>query len=42
VNEDIQRQMIADAALRIKPSRPVLPEQVFDFGIVRRVGEGLK
>lgn len=42
VSEDIQRQMIADAAFRIKPSRPVLPEQAFDFSIVHRVGETLK
>jgi len=42
VSEDIQRQMIADAALRFKPPRPVLPEQVFDFGNVQRIGETLK
>ncbi|MET0500209.1 MAG: hypothetical protein ABW172_01655, partial [Candidatus Binatia bacterium] len=42
VSEDIQRQMIADAAARIKPKQPVLPEQVFDFGIVRRVSETLR
>lgn len=42
VNEDIQRQMIADAALRIKPSQPVLPEQAFDFSIVHRISETLK
>jgi hypothetical protein len=34
--------MIADASLRIKPKQPVRPEQVFDFSIVRRVGESLK
>ena len=42
VSEDIQRQMIADAAARIKPKQPVLPEQVFDFSIVRRVSETLR
>jgi hypothetical protein len=29
--------MIADASLRVKPSQPVLPDQVFDFSIVRKV-----
>lgn len=42
VSEEIQRQMIADASVRIKPKQPVLPEQVFDFSIVRRVSETLK
>jgi NitT/TauT family transport system substrate-binding protein len=42
VSEDIQRQMIADAAARIKPKQPVLPEQVFDFSIARKVSETLK
>jgi len=42
VNEEIQRQMIEDASLRVKPAKPVLPEQVFDFSIVQRVGETLK
>lgn len=42
VSEEVQRQMIADASVRIKPKQPVLPEQVFDFSIVRRVGETLK
>ena len=42
VSEEIQRQMIADAAVRIKPKQPVLPEQVFDFSIVRKVSETLK
>jgi NitT/TauT family transport system substrate-binding protein len=42
VSEEIQRQMISDAALRIKPKQPVLPEQVFDFSIVRKVSETLK
>jgi ABC-type nitrate/sulfonate/bicarbonate transport system substrate-binding protein len=42
VNEDIQRQMIADAAVRLKPKQPVLPEQVFDFSIVQKVSATLK
>jgi NitT/TauT family transport system substrate-binding protein len=42
VGEDIQRQMIADAAAQIKPKQPVLPAQVFDFSIVRKVGDTLK
>src|SRR5512146_2903911 len=42
VSEDIQRQMIADASARIKPPQPVLPEQVFDFSITRKVAATLK
>jgi NitT/TauT family transport system substrate-binding protein len=42
VSDEIQRQMIADAAARIKPKQPVTPDQVFDFSIVRRVSESLK
>ena len=42
VSEEIQRQMIADASVRVKPKQPVLPEQVFDFSFVRRVSETLK
>ena len=42
VNEEIQRQMIADASLRVKPANPVQPEQVFDFSIVRKVSATLK
>jgi NitT/TauT family transport system substrate-binding protein len=42
VSEEIQRQMIADASVRIKPKQPVLPEQVFDFSVVRRVSATLK
>jgi len=42
VNEEVQRQMIADASVRVKPKQPVLPEQVFDFSFVRRVSETLK
>src|ERR671918_127689 len=42
VSEEIQRQMIADASLRVKPANPVQPEQVFDFSIVRKVSATLK
>jgi NitT/TauT family transport system substrate-binding protein len=42
VGEDIQRQMIADASVRIKPPHPVPPDQAFDFGIVRKVSATLK
>ena len=42
VSEEIQRQMIADASLRIKPKQTVLPEQAFDFSIVRKIGATLK
>lgn len=42
VSEEVQRQMIADASLRIKPKQAVLPEHVFDFSIVRKVSETLK
>jgi len=42
VSEEIQRQMIADASLRIKPKQTVQPEQAFDFSIVRKIGPTLK
>lgn len=42
VSEEIQRQMIADASVRVKPKQPVLPDHVFDFRIVRKVSEALK
>ena len=42
VEEKIQREMIADASVRVKPKQPVLPEQVFDFSIVRKVSETLR
>ena len=42
VSEDIQRQMIADAAVRLKPKQSVLPEQVFDFSIVQKVSATLR
>jgi NitT/TauT family transport system substrate-binding protein len=42
VSEQTQRQMIADASLRIKPKQAVLPEQVFDFSIARKVSATLR
>jgi len=42
VSDDIQRQMIADASVRLKPKQPVLPEQVFDFSIVHKISATLK
>lgn len=42
VEEKLQREMIADAARRIKPSQPVTPERVFDFSFVRQVSETLR
>src|SRR5688500_20402644 len=41
-SEEIQRQMIADACVRVKPKQPVLPEPVFDFSTVRTGGEAVK
>jgi NitT/TauT family transport system substrate-binding protein len=42
VSDAVQREMIADASVRAKPKQPVLPSQVFDFSITRRVGATLK
>lgn len=42
VSEEIQRQMIADASQRVKPKQPVLPDQVFDFSITRKISATLK
>ncbi len=42
VSEAVQKQMIADASVRVKPAHPVLPEQVFDFSVVRKVSESLR
>jgi NitT/TauT family transport system substrate-binding protein len=42
VSDAVQREMIADASVRAKPKQPVLPAQVFDFSITRRVGATLK
>jgi NitT/TauT family transport system substrate-binding protein len=42
VEEKLQREMIADAARRIKPSQPVTPERVFDFSFVQKVSADLR
>ncbi|HWH78165.1 MAG TPA: hypothetical protein VNT76_12365, partial [Candidatus Binatus sp.] len=42
VGEDVQRQMIADAAAQIKPKQAVLPAQVFDFSTARKINEALR
>lgn len=42
VDEEVQREMIADAAQRIKPAHPVTPERVFDFSFARQVREVLR
>src|ERR1051325_465805 len=42
VGDEIQREMIADASERIKPRHPGLPDQAFDFSIVRKVTESLR
>jgi ABC-type nitrate/sulfonate/bicarbonate transport system substrate-binding protein len=42
VDEDLQREMIADAAQRIKPASPLLAERVFDFSFARKVRETLR
>lgn len=42
VSLEVQRAMIADASVRIKPKQPVLPEQVFDFSIVEKVSRSLR
>jgi NitT/TauT family transport system substrate-binding protein len=42
VSEETQRQMIADASVRVKPKQPVPPEQVFDFSMVQKVSQTLR
>ena len=42
VDEKLQREMIADAARRIKPTQPVTPDRVFDFSFVQKVVETLR
>lgn len=39
VDEELQREMIADAARRIKPTQPVTPDRIFDFSFVQKVVE---
>lgn len=42
IDEELQREMIADAAQRIKPAQPVPPERVFDFSFARKASETLR
>ncbi len=42
VDEELQREMIADAAQRIKPAQPVPVERVFDFSFARKISETLR
>ena len=42
VDEELQREMIADAAQRIKPATPVPAERVFEFSFARMVSETLR
>ncbi len=42
VDEKLQRDMIADAAKRIKPSQPITPDRVFDFSFARKVSDALR
>jgi len=42
VSEAIQRQMIADASVLIKPKQPVLPSQAFDFSVAQKVSQTLR
>ena len=42
VSEEIQRQMIADASVLIKPKQPVLPSQAFDFSIAQKISLTLR
>jgi NitT/TauT family transport system substrate-binding protein len=42
VDENIQRDMIAVAAQRIKPKAPVLPERAFDFSFAQKVSDSFK
>ena len=42
IDEELQREMSADAAQRIKSAQPVPPERVFDFSFARKVSETLR
>jgi len=42
VDEKLQREMIATAAQRLKPTPQIAPERIFDFSLARKVGEGLR
>jgi ABC-type nitrate/sulfonate/bicarbonate transport system substrate-binding protein len=42
VDDNLQREMIAVAAQRIKPKEPVTPERVFDFSFAQKVADTLR
>jgi NitT/TauT family transport system substrate-binding protein len=42
VDENLQRDMIATAAQRVKPKDPVPPERVFDFSFAQKVADSLR
>jgi NitT/TauT family transport system substrate-binding protein len=42
VDDNLQREMIAVAAQRIKPKEPVTPERVFDFSFAQKVAGTLR
>ena len=42
VDEKLQREMIAVAAQRVKPTPSVPAERVFDFSFARKAGETLR
>ena len=42
VSEEVQRQMIADASVLIKPKQPVLPSQAFDFSVAQKLSQTLR
>ena len=39
VDEQLQREMIADASQRTKPAQVVPPERVFDFSFAHKVSQ---
>ena len=42
VDEKLQREMIAIASQRIKPTQPVPPERVFDFSFAQKITDSLR
>jgi hypothetical protein len=42
VDEKLQREMIAVAAQRVKPTPSMTSERVFDFSFARKAGETLR
>lgn len=42
VDKELQREMVADASLRVKPPQPVPLERVFDFGFAHKVSQSLR